>query len=515
MALWKPFRGSRAALDAVEKHDGYVYFCVDDGSLFFDYIDADGVLQRKQINAKDAETLMGTSLDTIKSGIGTVATKAAANESAITAIKDGTTIDSFADVETALASKQPDWNENDETSLAYVKNRTHYTSIKNEFVDLTFSNYWNAGHPSTVTFRIEGVEYPDIQGTWTSGGSAGYTFIAGSYTIKMNYVSSEMSINPSATQKEMAVINEEIHLIDSKYLINSYLVNGSTNGSLRSINSVIESDTYTMGTDSFCVGYDTEASGGYSFASGNACKAKGLESHAEGGGAKATGSYSHAEGNATLAEGNSSHAEGSNTEAVGAYSHAEGYYSLADGDYQHVQGRYNIVDEFMAHIVGNGSHGNESNCHTLDWDGNAWYAGDVYVGSTSGTNKDSGSVKLAREDEVLLLDSQTLTEDQKTQVRTNIGAVEPKLITTISLSASSWTGTTSPYSQVVSVSGVTANSQVDFQPTAVQLATLQDLGISLMTENDGGIVTVYALNNKPTSDYTIQATITEVKGAGS
>ena len=36
----------------------------------------------------------------------TASTKAAANESAISAIKDGTTIDSFADVETALAGKQ-------------------------------------------------------------------------------------------------------------------------------------------------------------------------------------------------------------------------------------------------------------------------------------------------------------------------------------------------------------------------------------------------------------------------
>lgn len=59
MALWKPFRGNRAGLDAVDKHDGYVYFCTDDGTLFFDYVDSDGNLQRKQINAKDAETIMG------------------------------------------------------------------------------------------------------------------------------------------------------------------------------------------------------------------------------------------------------------------------------------------------------------------------------------------------------------------------------------------------------------------------------------------------------------------------
>lgn len=58
MALWKPFRGNRTALDTVEKHDGYVYFCVDDGTLHFDYVDSNGTLQRKQINAKEAEDII-------------------------------------------------------------------------------------------------------------------------------------------------------------------------------------------------------------------------------------------------------------------------------------------------------------------------------------------------------------------------------------------------------------------------------------------------------------------------
>lgn len=58
MALWKPFRGNRTALDTVEKHDGYVYFCTDAGSLFFDYLDSNGILQRKQINAKEAENVI-------------------------------------------------------------------------------------------------------------------------------------------------------------------------------------------------------------------------------------------------------------------------------------------------------------------------------------------------------------------------------------------------------------------------------------------------------------------------
>lgn len=49
----------------------------------------------------------------------------------------------------------------------------------------------------------------------------------------------------------------------------------------------------------------------------------------------------------------------------------------------------------FAHIVGNGMSENErSNAHTLDWEGNAWFAGDVYVKSMSGKNRDNGSLRL-------------------------------------------------------------------------------------------------------------------------
>lgn len=55
------------------------------------------------------------------------------------------------------------------------------------------------------------------------------------------------------------------------------------------------------------------------------------------------------------------------------------------------------------HIVGNGASAHSrSNAHTLDWDGNAWFAGDVYVGSTSGVNMDEGSKKLATEEDTQL-----------------------------------------------------------------------------------------------------------------
>lgn len=129
----------------------------------------------------------------------------------------------------------------------------------------------------------------------------------------------------------------------------------------------------------------------------------GIDSHAEGNRTTASGRYSHAEGAGTTAYGVASHAEGDSTTASGNISHAEGTGTKASGNYSHVQGKHNIEDSsnLYAHIVGNGTRTTaRSNAHTLDWSGNAWYAGDVFVGSASGTNKDDGSKKLSTEEYV-------------------------------------------------------------------------------------------------------------------
>lgn len=100
---------------------------------------------------------------------------------------------------------------------------------------------------------------------------------------------------------------------------------------------------------------------------------------------RAVGSYSHAEGYKTIA-GSSAHAEGDNSYAGGYASHAEGSYTVTYTAYQHAQGKYNIKDNqgVYAHIVGNGTSNSErSNAHTLDWNGNAWYAGSVSAGTTA------------------------------------------------------------------------------------------------------------------------------------
>lgn len=84
-------------------------------------------------------------------------------------------------------------------------------------------------------------------------------------------------------------------------------------------------------------------------------------------------------------------------------------------------------------------------------------------------------------------------------------------IANVDILANKWVGNASPYSQVVAVDGATENSQVDLTPSVEQLAIFYQKDLAFVTENDGGVVTVYAIGQKPANDYTIQVTITEVE----
>lgn len=147
-------------------------------------------------------------------------------------------------------------------------------------------------------------------------------------------------------------------------------------------------NTTASGHASHAEGHITTASGGDSHAEGNATIASEYTSHAEGYNTRAIGKYSHAEGYVTTASGWQSHAEGFYTRAIGYASHAEGRQTIAASENQHAQGRYNIEDSAntYAHIVGNGTSDSvRSNAHTLDWDGNAWFAGGIELNSPDGT----------------------------------------------------------------------------------------------------------------------------------
>lgn len=90
------------------------------------------------------------------------------------------------------------------------------------------------------------------------------------------------------------------------------------------------------------------------------------------------------------------------------------------------------------------------------------------------------------------------------------GGVPTARIAYVELLSSEWQGEKSPYSQIVDIDGVTKNTQVDLTPSVEQLAVFYNKDLGFVTENRNGVVTVYAIGQKPENDYVIQVTLTEV-----
>ena len=251
-----------------------------------------------------------------------------------------------------------------------------------------------------------------------------------------------------STAVTLKVVTERSYVaMDSRYMPGGgglNLMNGSASGSLIGTRAGSESDSYSIGSSAMAIGYQSKApgdnalafgsqavaEGDYSFAFGDGAKttnlgafalgvrteASGLYAFAEGESNNAAGENSHAEGAYSTASGNTSHAEGLQTIASASRSHAEGSYTIAASENQHVQGRYNIedADGKYTHIVGNGHYYSanketvRSNAHTLDWDGNAWFAGNIYVGGTSQDN--ATKLSLDEDDAFALLEEMGLVQ---------------------------------------------------------------------------------------------------------
>ena len=80
----------------------------------------------------------------------------------------------------------------------------------------------------------------------------------------------------------------------------------------------------------------------------------------------------------------------------------------------------------------------------------------------------------------------------------------------MTLLASAWMGSGNLYSQVVTITGITPYSKVDLLPSVEQLAIFHSKDVTFVTENENGVVTVYAIGEPPTNNYTMQVSITEV-----
>ena len=112
------------------------------------------------------------------------------------------------------------------------------------------------------------------------------------------------------------------------------------------------------------------------------------------------------------------------------------------------------------------------------------------------------------------VDGQVLTAAQLNHIEDGIvaatKATAPAWLSSIELLASAWVGADSLYSQVVTIAGTTKYSKVVLLPSVEQLAIFHNKDVAFVTENEDGVVTVYAIGDKPLLDYDIQVQITEV-----
>lgn len=99
---------------------------------------------------------------------------------------------------------------------------------------------------------------------------------------------------------------------------------------------------------------------------------------------------------------------------------------------------------------------------------------------------------------------------QKIADEFKISVSQSALISSVTLNADQWVGEESPYFQKVTVSGATKNSKIDLNPTVEQLNVFHNKDLAFVVENDDGNITVYCIGQKPTNNYTMQATLTEV-----
>lgn len=361
---------------------------------------------------------------------------------------------------------QSDYDENTTTSKAYIKNRPcwHTPEVTETIVvssgtfgitDVTFGDDMPDSFKAALTYGYTGyanfellignpvgsayfVEFSQGVDSVNVAGTKSRTY-ASSDGGKMLISSSKISLIDSSIMTTVMNQPYELHMttktqtwypLDERYIpstiarksevpdLSSVTTNPVFTGSFsqnRKASTAVGTNSHAEGVDATASGQASHAEGDNATASGRSSHAEGRyttasadQAHAEGANTVANKTAAHAEGNRSTASGMNAHAEGAATTASGLNSHAEGEGTKASSSHQHVQGKYNVPDTsgVYAHIVGNGALNSESNAHTLDWNGNAWYAGTVEGTAMIIKSSTEGSTKRFK---ITVDDSGTLT----------------------------------------------------------------------------------------------------------
>lgn len=317
--------------------------------------------------------------------------------------------------------------------------------------------------PYRVTFddvEYEGVMYDNADNAWidiTLNDGTGMTI----YQYGHIYINSPDYAGSHTIKVEQKIVN--ITTLDSKYLDFSAW-GGKNFDSYGVDTSIIlnNKSNIASGWHSIAAGYYTEANGNDSFANGQNTIAGGSYSHAEGLGNKAYAYASYAGGayniqyeyvprqnkinysevlcnvgeqcyyaydytwdyntgtytlvnpiSTTSIPPLNTYIIVRSTTGVMMYFNNTGIqkrsnrnlYDINAGHMKYTISQANRYDEKDMDLplvtIGNGkSNTRRSNAYTLDRSGNGWFAGDVYIGSASGTNKDEGSKKLITSDDI-------------------------------------------------------------------------------------------------------------------
>lgn len=300
-------------------------------------------------------------------------------------------------------AKTGSWNDLEDNPIPLTDIDPHQQLVTNVSGNMVWEEKLCYDILQEMTFLEEDILYP----------SFGNTFEHYGYSTEQEFILGETyKVNLDGTVYECIAKYDD----DMGYI---YLGNGDLNGCAEGTDDPFVLFNLEPGVAAFCVLENPDGNHTLSVVGNGYAKKPINGDYIAGGLYKGTGANSthtkeneadgmnaFAIGSGTKASGYASFAIGGHTEANGGYSVAEGQGTVSSSQAQHVQGKYNIEDTEgqYAHIVGNGKREygviTYSNAHTLDWDGNAWFSGDIYVGSTNGTNRDEGSKKLATEEYV-------------------------------------------------------------------------------------------------------------------